>query len=91
MTEYQLPEPDTHCFDEDTQTDCWSFSREVMVQEIAKAELRGREARPVCLWNNVDGCWETLQRGAQMTTFTPEFRVIVAKSIKATRRGEADA
>ena len=26
-----------------------------------------------------------------MTTFTPEFRVIVAKSIKATRRGEADA
>jgi hypothetical protein len=19
----------------------------------------GREARPVCLWNNVDGCWET--------------------------------
>ena len=41
---YQLPEPDTHCYDEDTNTDCWSFSREILLQEIAKAELRGREA-----------------------------------------------
>jgi hypothetical protein len=47
---YQLPEPDTHCYDEDTKTDCWSFSREIMAQEIAKAELRGREAmRQECL------------------------------------------
>ena len=58
-TLYVLPTADTHCFDEDTKTDCWSFSREILLQEIAKAELRGREARPVCLWNNVDGCWET--------------------------------
>lgn len=42
-TLYVLPEADTHCFDEDTKTDCWSFSREVMVQEITKAELRGRD------------------------------------------------
>jgi hypothetical protein len=53
---YQLPEPDTHCFDEDTKTDCWSFSRDLLLQEIAKAELRGREARSVCLWNNVTYC-----------------------------------
>ena len=24
-----------------------------------QAYAAGREARPVCLWNNVDGCWET--------------------------------
>lgn len=41
---YVLPTTDTHCFDEDEQTDCWSFSREILLQEIAKAELRGREA-----------------------------------------------
>jgi hypothetical protein len=58
-TPYVLPTADTNCFDEDTKTDCWSFSRDLLLQEIAKAELRGREARPVCLWNNVDGCWET--------------------------------
>ena len=28
--------------------DCWQ-----------QAYAAGREARPVCLWNNVDGCWET--------------------------------
>ena len=38
-----LPTADTHCFDEDTGH-CWSFSRKLLVQEIAKAELRGRES-----------------------------------------------
>ena len=29
-------------------------------KDIAQqAYAAGREARPVCLWNNVDGCWET--------------------------------
>jgi hypothetical protein len=42
-TLYVLPTADTHCFDEDTKTDCWSFSRDLLVQEIAKAEKRGRE------------------------------------------------
>ena len=35
------------------------FTATTLREEIAKAELRGLEARPVCLWNNVDGCWET--------------------------------
>ena len=35
------------------------FTADQLRKEVAKAELRGREARPVCLWNNVDGCWET--------------------------------
>jgi len=30
-----LPDPDTHCFDEDTKTDCWSHSPE-QLQEYAK-------------------------------------------------------
>jgi len=29
------PSPDTHCFDEDTKTDCWSHSPE-QLQEYAK-------------------------------------------------------
>ena len=28
MTTLPLPEPDTHCWDEDTQKDCWSHSPE---------------------------------------------------------------
>jgi len=26
----ELPKPDTHCFDEDTGLDCWSYSAEQM-------------------------------------------------------------
>ena len=49
-TLYVLPTADTHCFDEGTGKDCGSFSREIMAQEIAKAELRGRESmRQECL------------------------------------------
>ena len=28
-TKPPLPEPDTHCWDEDTQKDCWSYSEEL--------------------------------------------------------------
>ena len=28
-------------------------------EQMQAAYAAGREARPVCLWNNVDGCWET--------------------------------
>ena len=30
MKEPTLPSPDTNCFDEDTKTDCWSYSSEQM-------------------------------------------------------------
>jgi len=33
----KLPEPDTHCFDEDEQKDVWSYSKE-LVQQIVKDE-----------------------------------------------------
>ena len=35
------------------------FTADQLRKEVAKAELRGREERPVCLWNNMDECWET--------------------------------
>ena len=33
---YKLPEPDTHCFDEDTKTDCWSYSSGLMQAAYAQ-------------------------------------------------------
>jgi len=49
MSAYPLPplsEPDTHCYDDDTQKDVWSWSRgEVMTYaEAARAPLLGRIA-----------------------------------------------
>lgn len=32
------PEPDTHCFDEDTQSDVWSYSKELVEQMLAQAD-----------------------------------------------------
>jgi len=33
-----LPKPDTHCFDDDTKSDVWSYSRE-LVREIVLAHI----------------------------------------------------
>ena len=33
----KLPDPDTHCWDEDTQKDVWSYSKELVEQMLAQA------------------------------------------------------
>ena len=33
-----LPDPDTHCFDDDTQQDVWSYSKELVEQMLAQAD-----------------------------------------------------
>ena len=54
MTEYQLPEP--KMVKQYPTGLVVNFYTEAQMQQAYAA---GREARPVCLWNNVDGCWET--------------------------------
>ena len=39
----KLPEPDTHCFDDDTNSDVWSYSPE-LVREIVPAHIDNLEA-----------------------------------------------
>lgn len=34
----KLPEPDTHCWDDDTQKDVWSYSKELVEQMLAQAD-----------------------------------------------------
>jgi hypothetical protein len=38
-----LPEPDTHCFDEDTGRDCWSYSADQLRAYAAAAVAAERE------------------------------------------------
>lgn len=40
----RLPLPDTHCFDDDTKTDCWSYSKELVLEivRLAAAHERNR-------------------------------------------------
>ena len=40
---YKLPEPDTHCFDEDTKTDCWSYSADQMQAAYAAGRKEALE------------------------------------------------
>lgn len=35
-------EPDTHCFDEDTQKDVWSYSKEAVAAAVAQAYKQGK-------------------------------------------------
>ena len=44
MTLPPLPEPDTHCFDEDTRKDVWSYSVELVQAYAAAAVAAEREA-----------------------------------------------
>ena len=41
--ETKLPEPDTHCWDDDTQSDCWSYSPELVRRLIVEAEQRMKD------------------------------------------------
>lgn len=47
MTTTPLPPPDTHCFDDDTQTDVWSYSAPLAEQIVkqARADLEAENAR----------------------------------------------
>lgn len=36
--------PDTHCFDDDTQSDCWSYSPELVRKMLDQARREEREA-----------------------------------------------
>ena len=44
---------------EDQHADPASTAWRSNADRLAMAYAAGREARPVCLWHNVDGCWET--------------------------------
>jgi hypothetical protein len=54
MTEYQLPEPKMV-----KQYPTGLVKNFYTADQMQAAYQAGREARLVCLWNNVDGCWET--------------------------------
>lgn len=47
MTPTPLPPPDTHCFDEDTNMDVWSYSAPLVEQIVkqARADLEAEVAR----------------------------------------------
>lgn len=57
-----LPKPDTHCFDDDTKSDVWSYSRELVIRtvlahidklraEIHASDLAVAEYRQQCIDN----------------------------------------
>lgn len=49
MTEIKLPDPDTHCYDDDVQPprDVWSYSAD-LVRQIIEAD-RARRGEPVAI------------------------------------------
>ena len=62
---YQLPEPAGIVMsDNGYRSVRWSVQARILTtiytaDQMRQAYAAGREARPVCLWNNADGCWET--------------------------------
>ena len=54
--------PDTHCFDEDTQQDVWSYSRELVEQMLAERDAVLRQALSA-----LEYCEEGLADGRDIT------------------------
>ena len=61
MTTTPLPPPDTHCFDEDTNMDVWSYSAPLVEQIVkqARADLEAENAR---LREALDWCIAEINR-----------------------------
>ena len=57
MKENKLPDPDTHCWDDDSSKDVWSYSPE-LVRQIIKADRAQRGEPVACL---PEGCRITAQ------------------------------
>mgnify|MGYP006344779371 CR=1 FL=1 len=40
----KLPDPDTHCWDDDTQSDVWSYSKELVEHMLAERDAALKQA-----------------------------------------------
>ena len=50
-----LPEPDTHCWDEDTGQDVWSYSKPLVEQMLAERDAVLRLALEALEFTNLGG------------------------------------
>mgnify|MGYP003546070650 FL=1 len=51
----KLPEPDTHCYDDDTQKDVWSYSKELVEQVLSERDAVLRQALDALYWTTPIG------------------------------------
>lgn len=51
----KLPEPDTHCYDDDTQKDVWSYSKELVEQVLSERDAVLRQALNALYWTTPIG------------------------------------
>ena len=49
------PEPDTHCYDDDTQKDVWSYSKELVEQVLSERDAVLRQALNALYWTTPIG------------------------------------
>ena len=51
----KLPDPDTHCWDEDTQSDVWSYSKELVEHMLAERDAALKQALEALYWTTPIG------------------------------------
>jgi len=83
-----LPKPDTHCFDDDTKSDVWSYSRELVISTVlahidkleAEVERLRKDAERYRWLKSAKGLTLESERGSAWTRedgtkFTPSHRL----------------
>ena len=63
------PTPDTHCWDDENKTDCWSYSDEVVRPIVAK--VAALEAENLALRKVISGVVPRLQSACGRTAMPP--------------------
>ena len=83
MTTTPLPPLDTHCFDEDTTVDVWSYSAPLVEQIVkqARADLEAENKR----------LREALHRIDSVAVFLPTFDVLHEGGIEAVTQNIVEA
>lgn len=88
----EMPAPDTHCWDDDTQQDCWSHSKDQLQQYAAAAASQAREkaldeAKGVC--TELQKAWFASTTGADACgECTNAIEQLKVKSVVAQMGGE---
>jgi len=84
-----LPEPDTHCFDDDTKSDVWSYSRELVISTVL-AHIDKLEAEVERLRKDAERTPTEKQINAAIEawfTTEAEFAPRMRAAIDAARKG----
>lgn len=74
----KLPDPDTHCWDDDTQSDVWSYSKELVEQMLTQADNDFSDGMTVVHLQVADQMRRKYEPVLKMAKYEPALRAALS-------------